>query len=130
MGLSVERLDSDATKIGLTRESVRLAAESRLRAARLYDARVESASEFLSVRVSVVGRAFDVGFEYFKAFLTDKDGNVGGAATGATSVTGTHANRGTLDGAYIMSTLVERLDEFIADYMRVNAADCGGPSAP
>ena len=55
LDLIVEGLPEDAEEIGLTRERIQTAAESRLRAARLYDA---EAGHYLYVNVNVVGRAF------------------------------------------------------------------------
>ncbi len=62
LDLVVEGLTEDAEEIGLTRERIQTAAESRLRAARLYDA--EAADHYLYVNVNVVRRAFSIGVGY------------------------------------------------------------------
>ena len=66
MYLLVEDLPDGAAKIGLTRESLQNAAESRLRAARLYD---ESLNGYLYINVNVIGPAFSVTVEFKKRVL-------------------------------------------------------------
>ena len=56
-------VSSEAEEIGLTATSVRTAAESRLRSARLYDS---DQPFYLSVNVSVVGAAYSTDLAYMK----------------------------------------------------------------
>ena len=61
MMLVVEELPSDAQTVGLTEERIQLAAESRLRAARLYTESREKANyASLYIGINVVGRAVDI----------------------------------------------------------------------
>ena len=63
MGLSVEDPGEDATKFGLTKESIIDAVESRLRAARMFK---KKTSEFLYVQVSVSGSAVALRIELYR----------------------------------------------------------------
>ena len=68
MQLVVEALPDDAAAIDLTRETLQVAAESRLRAARLYTEDPETADfSYLYVNVNVVGRSHCVSVEYRKS---------------------------------------------------------------
>ena len=123
--LAIEDLNEDAAKMRLTKKSLRLAAESRLRAARLYaDAPVTATSRsWLYVQVHVVGRGFQTAVAFLKA-VTDRFGRMNLATTWRTSSTGTHGG----DQSYIISGVSQDLDKFLAEYLRVNAEDCGGPA--
>ena len=121
LGLIVEVLPEDAEEIGLTRERIQTAAESRLRAARLYDA---EADHYLYVNVNtlgVVGRAFSIGVGY-KKWLHDEALGIGGMAqtwhTGAA---------GTGGASYILQVVSEHMDRFVVEYLRVNESACAGP---
>ena len=133
MGLIVVDLRGDAKRIGLTRESLILAAESRLRAARLFEPDdsiiAGSTLPYLYVEVHVVGSAFSVNIHLNK-FLWDHElGNKifwdysdlsGYAATWETGSTGTHGGNGN----YVLSSLQRHLDKFMAAYLRVNEEAC------
>ena len=121
MGLIVEGLGEDEKRIGLTRESLIAAAESRLRAARLFVPLDDANREpFLYVRVHVVGSAFSV-LVYLEKYLFDRSSNrLGYAKTWTTGATGKHSG----DGNYIVSTLQQYLDTFMAAYLRVNEEAC------
>ena len=74
MDLLVESLGNGARKIGLSEESLQAAAESRLRAARLYtEDRKKAGDAYLYVNVNVVGRAFNVSLRYNKRVPTRSD---------------------------------------------------------
>ena len=114
MVLVVEDLSDDADKIALSRES--------LRAARLYTEDMESADfASLYVNVSVVGRAFHISVWYRK-MVTDSFGVFG------TATTWQSISMATGDAGYIVSSLSQHLDEFLAAYLRVNEAACGAPA--
>ena len=75
--LLIEGLSDEAGKIGLTEENLQVAAESRLRAARLYTEdwrRADSAR--LYVNVNVVGRAFAIDV-YYEKRVSDAFGGSG-----------------------------------------------------
>ena len=75
--LLIEDLSDEAGKIGLTEENLQVAAERRLRAARLYTEdwrRADSAR--LDVNVNVVGRAFAIDV-YYEKRVSDAFGGSG-----------------------------------------------------
>ena len=116
--LTVEDLPADAAEIGLTKESIQAAVESRLRAARLYDA--DYGGQSLYVNVHVVGRAFVSALEYRK-FVYDQAAAVSGiATTWNIGSAGTHGG----DAAFILSTLAGQMDRFLVEYLRVNESAC------
>ena len=123
--LIVEDLPERAAEIGLTKERIQTAAESRLRAARLYhpsSPSLESPS-YLYVNVHVVGQAFSISVGY-RRWLHNEEFDLGGiASTWHTGATGTHGG----DAGYILQTLSEHLDLFIVEYLRANEGACGGP---
>lgn len=115
--LVVEYLSSDANDIGLQRQAVIDAAESRLRSARIYD---PDASDYLYVDISVVGSAFHVGLEFNRKVFDFHTGNFGLATTWNTSGTGTHGR----DPQYILGILSGFLDSFPIEFLRVNEPAC------
>ena len=118
MGLVVEGLPPDASEIGLTRESIIAAVESRLRAARLYDA---EATHLLYVNVNVAGRAFSYSLELKKLVYDLSSGTPFLAATWHTGATGTHGG----NAGYILSGVSEAMDRFLVAFLRVNETACG-----
>lgn len=106
-----------AKEIGLTETSVRAAVESRLRTARLYDAK----SIFsLATTVDVQEKAFTVRVEYLKIFqdtLTDKYGHAISWFDGAI---GTHGG----DPSFILNSIPNYVDTFLVEYLRVNEEAC------
>ena len=112
----------EAEEIGLGGEDLRLAAESRLRAARLY-ADPDAAKSLLQVSVSLFGSAFHVKVEYYKK-TTDASGQPGPSITWQAGSLGVHGK----NADYVVSSLSRLLDRFIAEYLRVNAEDCGSPA--
>ena len=71
--------DDDAEAIGLTVARIRTLAESRLRAARLYDA---DAPTWLYVNVNVEARGFSLSVEYKKLLYDAVSGETSYATTG------------------------------------------------
>ena len=118
MSLVVEGLSPDASEIGLTKESIVAAAESRLRAARLYDA---EARHFLYVSVNVAGPAFSRSLELMKRVHDLSSDTINLAATWSTEATGTHGG----DAGYILSAVSQAMDSFLVAFFRVNEAACG-----
>ena len=123
MMLAVEGRPPDAQAVGLTEERIQLAAESRLRAAQRYTESGEKANyATLYIGFSVVSPSFNrhaanITVEYHK-LVTDLATNSNALAptwkTGRTGVGGGDAN-------FIISSL---LDEFLANYLRVNDPAC------
>ena len=106
--------------IGVKKKALHAAVESRLRAARLYADSITSENPVaLTVDVSVVGEAFDTSVGYIK-ILTDEFGTRAPAMAWQTSSFGTHGR----DATYLVASVSEHLDEFLAAYLRVNEEDC------
>ena len=127
MELVIETLTDKEATIGLTKEALQAAVESRLRTARLYT--VDSAKanySWLYVNILVVVRAYSIRVLYHKR-VTDEFGETFPAPTwGAVKgTTGTHG--GNAD--YIVSSLSRHLDNFLAEYLRVNESACN-PAPP
>ena len=121
MLLVVERLPDNAAEIGLTEERLQVTAESRLRSARLYTEDFLAAGfSRLYINVNILTSAFNVSVEYGKT-VTDEFGLEYLATTWDRATVGTHGRRGS---NYIVSTLSEHLDTFLAAYLRVNEAAC------
>ena len=115
MNIIVEQYagDSDWTDIGLTVDRIRTMAESRLRAARLYDA---TALTHLYVNVNVLSRNFSVSLDHFKLLYDPVSDQTAYAPTWNRATLGTHSE----DAGYILQVLSERFDQFILEYLRVN----------
>ena len=123
MRLLVEELPAGASKIGLTEEAIRAAAESRLRAARLYDSR---AVYYLYVNVNVFRMAFSINLEFKKYVHDPLSGNTGPATTWNTGGAGTHGGNAN----YIVSLVSQYMDEFLVEFLRVNEKACEKRFAP
>ena len=101
-----------------------VAAESRLRAARLYadlsnDAETHGA--FLYIGVNVVGPAMCLRVEYVKRLKDPVSGETFPAGTWMESSTGTYGG----DDGFIVQSVSELLDKFLVEYLRVNEEACG-----
>ena len=124
MGLVVEDLSDDAIAIGLTKKALRAVVESRLRAARLYMEDLAGANiAMLQVNVHVAGRAFNLSVRYNKV-VPDPLGTTSRSATWSTTSThGGNVQRPVL-------SMSQHLDEFLAEYLRVNESACGSAAVP
>ena len=118
MRLAVEELPDAAADIKLTKERLVLAAESRLRGARVYTEDLDQ--PFLYLNVNVVGEAFNTSLEYRKRVLDLVTSEVFWTTTWDAGATGQHAG----DAEYIVSDVSEQLDRFLTEYLRVNEAAC------
>ena len=118
MDLVVEELPEGAGEIGLTRESIQAAVESRLRSARLYDA--GRLDPYLYVNVLVVGPAFSVRLEFYKRLHDPVSNTTGIAVTWNRNSTGIHGN----EAPYIVSAISQDMDEFLVEYLRANEDYC------
>ena len=102
--------------IGLTSERVQTIAESRLRAARLYDA---DSLFNLHVRVSVLSRVFFIEVAFNKVLFDVASATIFEASTWEQGSIGRSGDPG-----FILQGLSELLDRFILDYLRVNEDAC------
>jgi hypothetical protein len=127
--VSVERLPGVLLDTGLTEGQIRIAAESRLRAAGLPVR--DDASPYLHITINAVegGRivAVSTTLEFRQIVLLVRDRSKTAVATtwssGAVSAFGA---RRVLDVRKVVTTLV---DEFAADFKSVNAPPVSAPSA-
>ena len=119
MDLIVEDYKDNASwaDIGLTVDRIQTMAESRLRAARLYDA---LALPYLYVNVNVVGRGYSLTVDYRKVVYDPVSGETYNAMTWDIGSAGTHGG----DAGSILQGLSEHLDRFILEYLRVNEDAC------
>ena len=122
--LHVRNQDQEATKIRLTKEQLEIAARSRLRAARIYAAEVQSGPQlFLYVNVDIgKGGTFLVSLQLWK-WLKDELRAIKGfwqATTWNTYAFGTYGQ----DPTTIVSLVSQLTDRFIDDYLRVNNSAC------
>ena len=135
----VVRLSEDKGKIGLREEHIETMVRSRLRGARIYDGiprrddpgwlawsvrRMSYGEPYLYVDIRVGSLTFyvEVGFRRY-VWLTVPEGMDpldGPATTWRTDSAGTHGG----DESYILSWLSRHVDEFIDEYLRVNADIC------
>ena len=108
----------NAENIGLTKERVQFAVESRLRGARLF--RSGTGTPFLRVSVNFSGVAYTVSADYYKRLSDPVSGGSGFALTWETGSVGTHGGR----AEFILSSLSGLLDKFLTEYLRVNESAC------
>ena len=121
MQLAVGEPSNDAKKLGLTEQRVRVAAESRLRAARLYTEEIARGNgALLYVNANVVREVFTVDVKYHKELRDPVSTNLGLASTWQSGRFGTHGG----DPGYIIQNLSEKMDTFLVEYLRVNEKDC------
>ena len=118
MFLLVESLGDDAADIGLTKERLQVAAESRLRGARLFT--LDRNRPYLYVNVNVSSRAFSTSLVYTKNMRDLATGITGAASAWKRGLTGTHGK----DAEYVVSSLSGLLDRFLTEYLRVNESAC------
>ena len=122
MNLVVEDLTEHATQGGLTREQISNAAESRLRAAGLYDPK---AMPLLYVSVNVLPpekasksfSAYSIEVSYARLLVDPRIPVVGLAKTWSTSSVGQGYS------SYIVSSLSKHLDRFLVEYLRVRDSE-------
>ena len=121
MPILVEGLGRNATDIGLTKDRLRITAESRLRSARLYtDSGEESNGAVLYINVAVLGRAFSVAAQYHKRLLDPVTVGITIAPTWREGSLGTHGG----DPGFIIQSVSEKVDKFLVEYLRVNEEHC------
>ena len=116
--------DETANNIGLTRDRVQFAVESRLRGARLFGS--APGLPILEVSVGVMGSAFNLNMFYNKMIFDSVSGRNDFAVTWRRWMLGTHG----WDADDIVSSLSQLLDRFLTEYLRVNEAACTGSPQP
>ena len=130
MGLRIShRLESMLTAIAPFLGSLQAAAKNRLRAVGLYSrdlAKTGGASLYVYINAAGDGAggdvtitAYNISVSYRKVVF-DEFGNPGSAATRVTGITGTPGK----DADYMVSSLSQLLDEFLAAYLLVNEEAC------
>ena len=124
--LVVEHLSDDARKIGLKREEIIAAVESRLRAAGLFQTGVfgfpEGAVVFfphLYVNVDVIGQAYRVLLELKTCVHEPLSGQFNFAQTWRSGTSGIYAK----SSRRIMSSVRDLTDQFIDEWNKVNKPD-------
>ncbi len=118
MDIVVEYLNKGASKIGLTRKSLQYTIESRLRMARLYN---PEASHYLYININVHGGAFSLELA-FKKLVRDPISRV--TAFAVTWVVHSLGSYGNIGAPFVLSTLSKYMDEFLAEFLRVNEKAC------
>ena len=117
MHLTVEDLLPDAAEIGLTRESIQTAAESRLRAARLFS---PESRQYLYININMVGGAYNISVRYNKIVYDPLSDLSYHTPTWQKGLIGTHGG----NSGNILSSLSGQLDKFLVEYLRVNEEAC------
>ena len=121
--LLVEDLHTDAADIGLSKVDVETSVRSRLRAARLYVDGADyeaSAFTYFYVNVGVVGQAYGMDIQYVKYLYDSTSDTFHSAITWDRGSIGTHGG----DANFILGGLARLVDQFIDEYLRVNADAC------
>jgi len=113
----VEDLPGDAAKIGLTRDTLNAAIESRLRAARLFGS---DSDPYLYLNVNVTGQTFNILLQFKKLVMDRATHESFHATTWQRGFTGAHGG----GSAYMLGVVAEFMDEFILEYLRVNHQAC------
>ena len=122
--LVVEHLPPEAAEFNLRKEDIETAVRSRLRGARIYTENWfddnGSWIPYLYVMVNTVGFAFSTNAGLRKRVSDPVSGQFGFAETWQRGLVGMHSN----DASYIISAVSQYTDQFIDEYLRVNAAAC------
>jgi hypothetical protein len=118
MRVLVEDLTADAGKIGLTGEQIKTKCEVRLRQAGLNP--TDGGDRLLYVNVNVVGRGFNIRLAIGRPvhYATSRGTFLIVAHTWDASTAGTHIG----EPKFILSQLDLLLDQFIAEFLKVNSS--------
>ncbi|MCY4327212.1 MAG: hypothetical protein OXC53_06460 [Rhodobacteraceae bacterium] len=138
-------VDEDSVGLGLTEDRIATTVRSRLRSARLYSEEPLNLLPHLHIGVDVAGQGFLIRFQFMKyvvdAFELSTALEIAEVTTSAQIIleNASHASRGyaptwnnggfgthSNDPNFILSFVAEQTDHFIDEYLRVNAAECGG----
>ena len=112
-------IDDEAGEIGLTKERIETTARSRLRAARIYDDD-PYLDITMDVEVNVFQSTFTESVSLNKLVRDFVSGELKHADTWDTGALGTHGQ----DARFILQGVSEHVDQFIDEYLRVNADAC------
>ena len=113
----------------LTKETVEIAARSRLRAARLYAAPLTHAAGLLQIS-ALIGPKDNHAFTYRVWFEKQKlDLMVGIRDWSSTGWSEWHFGTHGGNANFVLASITRNLDEFIDDYLRVNKDDCDRSNA-
>ena len=119
--LSMLVLALRAPEIGLEQDTVHTAVRSRLRAARLAKLPNDlSKGPVVSVGIDVSGPTVSISVHLMKPVNDLASGETAMVTTWETSSFGTHGRRPDI----VLNTVSQHMDEFIDEYLRVNAAAC------
>ncbi len=117
--LVVDDLPPDAAGIGLTRQSVETLVRNKLRAAQIYS--TTGGTPYLHVNVSVKAGDHSIVFKFGKNVTDSKYSLLSGyATTWSRENGGTHGENVEL----LRQSISEFTDEFVDEYLRVNADSC------
>lgn len=105
-------------QIGLAKDSVQAAAESRLRSAQLYEN--SDGTPFLSIMIRVYRFAFSINVRYHKRVFDYQSGLSFGTVTWKRDTLGSHGG----NSEFILSSVSELLDNFLEEFLRVNHEAC------
>jgi len=105
--------------VGLPEESVHSTVESRIRAARLLAS--DSDRPALTVTVEGEGPLVKISMSLHKDVLDPATGVTAQAQTWRSFI---YTNK----GSHVLSSLSRGIDEFLANYLRVNGASCDEPA--
>lgn len=94
--------------------------ERRLRFSRLYKPEEEDANARLHLTVTVYGRFYSMRTEYLKELYDPSSATEGVTATWSQSTLGTAGD----DPTFWVSKASEHVDDFLTEFLRVNADDC------
>ena len=118
MTIIVESLKQDATDVGLTKKQIETTVRSRFRAARIYN---RDATEIaFYVNVNVVKSAANISISLIKPVIDTHTLQVQVTSTWTRGTLGLHGG----NSSRILWTLSEEIDDFIDEYLRVNANAC------
>lgn len=117
MGLLVESLRPDAEKIGLSQKEIRIAAEKRLRSARIFR---QGGRPYIYINITVFENAFTTRFGYRKIVFDEFSKHYVTATVWTDGLLGIHDG----DYEFIFSSAMRILDGFIAKYLRANKKAC------
>ena len=115
----IDDIDGPGGRLTLDEKDIATAVRSRLRGARIFD----DGGLWLVVNVTVSGPAFSVDVELMRSVEVRPKGTkalAGLAATWESGSTGTHGNNPN----HILFAVLQHVDRFIDEYLRVNADAC------
>ena len=116
----IEKLPRAAKRIRVNQDRLQALVEAALLGARIPITETPAHGHYLYLNLNVVGEAFAWDMEFKKQVIDPISGEKWMAATWSTGGLGTHGG----DGTYVLSTIRSALDEFVAEYLRSNLAEC------